>query len=70
MQREMSKTKAVILISLSGIAAIISALELHGWHVYLAMGLVGIGLVFGFVRWSRKYREKESGTSSKEKNNA
>ena len=70
MQRELPKTKAVILISFSGIAAILSALELHSWHVYLAMGLVGIGLVFGFVRWSRKYREKESGTSSKEKNNA
>jgi hypothetical protein len=55
MQREMSKTKAVILISFSGIAANLSALELHSWHVYLAMGLVGIGLIIGFVRWSRKY---------------
>jgi hypothetical protein len=55
MQREMSKTKAVILISFSGIATNLSALELHSWHVYLAMGLVGIGLIIGFVRWSRKY---------------
>jgi hypothetical protein len=55
MQREMSKTKAIILISFSGMAAVISALELHSWHVYLAMGIVGIGLIIGFVRWSRKY---------------
>ena len=50
----MSKTKAVFLVSLSGLAAIISALELHGWHVYLALALVGMGLIIGFVRWSRK----------------
>ena len=55
MQREISKTKAAILISLSGLAAVISTLELHGWHVYLAMGLVGIGLTIGFIRWSKKY---------------
>jgi hypothetical protein len=50
----MSKTKAAFLVSLSGLAAIISALELHGWHVYLALALVGMGLIIGFVRWSRK----------------
>src|SRR6476660_1075427 len=55
MQREISKSKAGILIALSGLAAVISALELHGWHVYLAMGLVGIGLAIGFIRWSKKY---------------
>ena len=55
MQREISKSKAVILIALSGLAAVISALELHGWHVYLAMGLVGMGLAIGFIRWSKKY---------------
>lgn len=53
--REMSKSKAAFLIFLSGLAAVISALELHGWHVYLAMGLVGIGLAIGLVRWSKKY---------------
>jgi len=55
MQREISKSKAVILVSLSGLAAVISALKLHGWHVCLAMGLVGIGLAIGFIRWSKKY---------------
>ncbi|HXJ05447.1 MAG TPA: hypothetical protein VNH65_10135 [Candidatus Acidoferrum sp.] len=51
----MSKSKAVILIGLSGLAAVISALELHGWHVYLAMALIGLGLAIGFIRWSRRY---------------
>ncbi len=50
----MSKTKATLLASLSGLAAVISALQLHGWHVGLALALIGIGLIIGFVRWSRK----------------
>ncbi len=50
----MSKSKAVLLVSLSGLAAVISALELHGWHIYLALALIGAGLTVGFVRWSRK----------------
>jgi hypothetical protein len=50
----MSKGKAVLLVSLSGLTAVISALELHGWHVYLALALIGIGLIIGFVRWSRR----------------
>jgi hypothetical protein len=51
----MSKSKAALLVSLSGLTAVISALELHGWHVYLALALIGVGLTVGFVRWSRKY---------------
>jgi hypothetical protein len=54
LHREISKTKAVFLVSLSGLAAVISALGLHGWHVYLALALIGIGLIIGFVRWSRR----------------
>jgi uncharacterized MnhB-related membrane protein len=50
----MSKSKAVVLVSLSGLTAVISALELHGWHVYLALAVIGAGLTVGFVRWSRK----------------
>ncbi len=52
--REMSKTKAIVLVCLSGLTAILAALELHGWHVYLALALVGAGLTMGFVRWSQK----------------
>lgn len=51
----MSKTKAAFLIFLSGLAAVISALELHGWYVYLALSLIGIGLTIGFIRWTRKH---------------
>jgi hypothetical protein len=50
----MSKSNAVLLVSLSGLTAVISALQLHGWHVYLALALIGIGLTIGFVRWSRR----------------
>jgi TRAP-type C4-dicarboxylate transport system permease small subunit len=50
----MSKAKATFLVSLSGLTAIITALELHGWHVYLALLLVGAGLTVGFLRWSHK----------------
>ncbi len=52
-KREMSKSKAVFLAFLSGFAAVFSALELHGWHVYLALALVGVGLTIGLLRWSR-----------------
>lgn len=54
-KREMSKGKATLLIFLSGLTAVVSALELHGWHVYLALAIIGVGLAIGFVRWSRKY---------------
>jgi hypothetical protein len=54
LHREISKTKTTFLVSLSGLAAVISALGLHGWHVYLALALIGIGLIIGFVRWSGK----------------
>ncbi len=54
MHREMSKSKATFLICLSGLAAVISALGLHGWHVYLALALVGVALAIGFIRWSKK----------------
>jgi hypothetical protein len=50
----MSKGKATLLVSLSGLAAVISALGLHGWHIYLALALIGTGLAIGFIRWSRK----------------
>jgi len=53
--REMSKTKAAFLVSLSGLAAVISALGLHGWHIYLALSFIGIGLFIGFFRWTRKH---------------
>jgi hypothetical protein len=53
LHREISKAKAAFLVSLSGLAAVIFALGLHGWHVYLALALIGIGLTTGFIGWSR-----------------
>jgi hypothetical protein len=53
-KREMSKGKAALLIFLSGLAAVLSALGLHGWHVYLGLAIVGVGLTIGFARWARK----------------
>ena len=59
-KREMSKGKAALLILLSGTAAVVSALQPHGWHVYLALALVGIGLTMGFIRWSRNTERSDS----------
>lgn len=50
----MSKTKATLLILLSGLAAVVSALGLHGWHVYLALTVIGVALAFGSLLRSRK----------------
>jgi hypothetical protein len=50
----MSKTKATFLVCLPGLTAILAVFELHGWHVYLALALVGAGLAIGFIRWSQK----------------
>ena len=50
-----SKGKAAVLIILAGLTAVVSALELHGWHIYLALTLIGAGLIIGLIRWARKY---------------
>ncbi|HKV23501.1 MAG TPA: hypothetical protein VJN93_02820 [Candidatus Acidoferrum sp.] len=50
----MSKTKATFLILLSGLAAVVSALGLHGWHVYVALALIGAALAIGFFLRSRR----------------
>lgn len=55
----MSKARAALLIFLSGLTAVVSALELHGWHVYLALAIVGVGLAIGFIRRSGKAAANE-----------
>lgn len=42
------------MLVLSAIGAIVSAMELHGWHVYLGFAIVGIGLLIGFLLWNRE----------------
>ena len=53
-QKRLTKGKAALLLILSALGAIVSATQLHGWHIYLGFAIVGIGLFIGFVRWNRK----------------
>ncbi len=53
-QKKLTKGKAALLLILSAIGAIVSARELHGWHVYLGFAIAGIGLLIGFLIWNRK----------------
>jgi hypothetical protein len=54
-QKRLTKGKAGLLLILSAVGAIVSATVLHGWHVYLGLAIVGVGLFIGFIRWNRKY---------------
>jgi hypothetical protein len=53
-QKKLTKGKAALLLVLSAIGAVVSATELHGWHVYLGFAIVGIGLLVGFLIWNRE----------------
>jgi UDP-N-acetylmuramyl pentapeptide phosphotransferase/UDP-N-acetylglucosamine-1-phosphate transferase len=53
-QKQLTKGKAALLFLLSALGALFSARLLHGWHVYLAFALVGVGIFLGFLYWNRK----------------
>lgn len=53
-QKQLTKGKAALLLMLSAVGAIVSATQLHGWHIYLGFAIVGIGIFIGFIRWNRK----------------
>lgn len=53
-QKRLTRGKAALLLILSALGAIVSATQLHGWHVYLGFAVVGIVLFFGFIRWNSK----------------
>ncbi len=53
-QKKLTKGKAAFLLILSAVGAMVSATELHGWHVYLGFAIVSIGLLIGFLIWNRK----------------
>jgi hypothetical protein len=53
-QKKLTKGKAALLLILSAVGAMVSATELHGWHVYLGFAIVGIALLIGFLIWNRK----------------
>jgi hypothetical protein len=52
-QKRLTKGKAALLLILSAAGAIVSAMELHGWHVYVGFATVALGLFIGFVLWNR-----------------
>jgi hypothetical protein len=51
-----SRRKSAISFAVAVLAAIVSVLELHGWHVYIGFGLVLLAAVFGLLQWRRKNR--------------
>jgi hypothetical protein len=53
-QRKLTKGKAALLLVLSALGAIVSATELHGWHVYVGFAIVGVVLLAWFLIWNRK----------------
>jgi 4-hydroxybenzoate polyprenyltransferase len=54
-QKKLTKGRAALLLILSALGAVVSATQLHGWHIYLGFAVVGIGLFIGFILWNRKY---------------
>jgi hypothetical protein len=53
-QKQLTRGKAALLFVLSAVAALVAALELHGWHVYVGLAFVGLALYIGFTRWNRR----------------
>ena len=53
-QKKLTKGKAALLLVLSALGAIVSATELHGWHVFLGFAITGVVLLVGFLILNRK----------------
>lgn len=53
-QRELTKGKAVLLLAISALIAVVSAMKLHGWHVYAGLGIAGVTIFVAFIRWNRQ----------------
>jgi len=53
-QKKLTKGRAALLLVLSAVGAVVSATELHGWHVYLGFAIVGVVLLVGFLVWNRE----------------
>jgi hypothetical protein len=50
-----AKRKAAIAFAIAVASAIFSALELHGWHIYVGLGLTAIATIYGLTHWKQKY---------------
>lgn len=59
-QKQLTKGKAAFLVVVSGAGAIVCALLLHGWHIYLGLAVVAGGVFLGFSRWNRKFPKNDS----------
>lgn len=53
-QKKLTKGKAALLLALSAVGAIVSAMELHGWHIYVGFAITGVVLLVGFLILNRK----------------
>ena len=53
-QRKLTKGKAALLLVLSALIAVASALKLHGWEMYVGLAIAGAALLFAFLRWNRR----------------
>ena len=53
-QKKLTKGKAALLLVLSAVGAVVSATELHGWHVYLGFAIVGLAILIGFLLGNRE----------------
>jgi hypothetical protein len=58
-QKPLTKGKAAFLVVVSALGAMFSVLELHGWHVYVGLAVVGVVIVIGFLQWNRKSAKDE-----------
>jgi hypothetical protein len=50
-----TKRKAAISLVIAAAGAIFSAFDLHGWHIYVGLGLTMVAAVYGLMRWKQKY---------------
>ena len=53
-QKRLTKGKAALLLLVSAFIAVVSATQLHGWHVYVGLAIAGAAILFAFLRWNRK----------------
>ena len=47
-----ARRKAAISYAIAMAAAIFSALELHGWHIYVGLALTAVAAIYGLTRWN------------------
>ncbi len=56
-QNKLTKGEAALVMGVSALMALVSATELHGWHLYAGLRVIGLAIFAGFVRWNGKYSD-------------